>query len=56
VRALILVENLFWILRPIWTLWTGFCIRQAQFTEKLPQIIRMILNTEFLLDKMLNLL
>jgi len=51
-----LVENLFWILRSMWTLRSRFCVGQAQLTEEFPTVIRMVFDIELLFEEMLNLL
>ena len=51
-----LVENLFRILRSMWTHRPAFCVGQAQLTEKLPEVIWMIFDVELFFEEMLNLL
>ncbi|EMA47294.1 hypothetical protein C448_05528 [Halococcus morrhuae DSM 1307] len=51
-----LFEDFVWVLRLIWTLWPWFRIREPKISEERTEIIWMVLNIEFVHEKMLNLL
>ena len=51
-----LVEKLFWVLRPSRSLWPRLRVRQPKLSEKRPEIVRVVLDIELLVEKMLNLL
>ena len=51
-----LVENLFWILRSMWTLWPRFRIRKTEISQERAEIVQVVLDIEFFGEKVLNLL
>ncbi len=51
-----LFEDLVWILWLVRTLWPWFCVGEPEIPKKGTEIIWTVLDTEFFLEEVLNLL
>ena len=51
-----LFEDLVRIVWAVWPLWAGFCLRQSETSQEFTEIVRVVFDIEFVVEKVLSLL
>ena len=49
-----LFEDLVWILWTVRPLWAGFCVGQSKIAKEFAEVIWVVFDTEFFVEKVLN--